>query len=85
MLNISTPGLLSPVVRKIAREHNINLKQVKGTGAADRITKADVESYVRSGLWQSRPWGTRTRSIVGADRPLNEDGRSAGDQSEVAK
>jgi 2-oxoglutarate dehydrogenase E2 component (dihydrolipoamide succinyltransferase) len=32
-------GPLSPLVRKMAREHNIDLRQVKGTGAGGRITK----------------------------------------------
>lgn len=39
-------GPLSPVVRKMAREFNIDLAQVKGTGAGGRITKQDVESYM---------------------------------------
>jgi 2-oxoglutarate dehydrogenase E2 component (dihydrolipoamide succinyltransferase) len=39
-------GPLSPVVRKMAREFNIDLKLVKGTGAAGRITKSDVEAYM---------------------------------------
>jgi len=39
-------GPLSPLVRKMARELNIDLRQVKGTGANGRITKQDVESYV---------------------------------------
>ena len=39
-------GPLSPVVRKMAREHNIDLRQVRGTGAGGRITKADVEGYM---------------------------------------
>ncbi len=39
-------GPLSPVVRKMAREYNIDLKLVKGTGAGGRITKADVEGYM---------------------------------------
>ncbi len=41
-------GPLSPLVRKMAREYNIDLAQVKGTGAGGRITKADVESYMSS-------------------------------------
>ncbi|HEX4165259.1 MAG TPA: 2-oxoglutarate dehydrogenase, E2 component, dihydrolipoamide succinyltransferase [Bryobacteraceae bacterium] len=41
-------GPLSPLVRKMAREYNIDLAQVKGTGAGSRITKADVESYMSS-------------------------------------
>jgi 2-oxoglutarate dehydrogenase E2 component (dihydrolipoamide succinyltransferase) len=40
-------GPLSPLVRRIARENNVDLSQVKGTGAGGRITKDDVESYVR--------------------------------------
>jgi pyruvate dehydrogenase E2 component (dihydrolipoamide acetyltransferase) len=40
-------GPLSPLVRRIARENNVDLSQVKGTGAGGRITKDDVESHVR--------------------------------------
>src|SRR2546421_424967 len=36
-------GPLSPLVRKMARELNLDLTQVKGTGAGGRITKQDVE------------------------------------------
>jgi 2-oxoglutarate dehydrogenase E2 component (dihydrolipoamide succinyltransferase) len=39
-------GPLSPIVRKMAREFNIDLKQIRGTGAGGRITKQDVESYM---------------------------------------
>ncbi len=39
-------GLLSPLVRKMAREFNIDLSQVRGTGAGGRITKQDVETYM---------------------------------------
>ncbi len=41
-------GPLSPLVRKMAREYNIDLAQVKGTGAGGRITKTDVEAYMSS-------------------------------------
>src|SRR5208283_4832148 len=37
-------GPLSPLVRKLAREQNLDLSQVKGTGAGGRITKQDVEA-----------------------------------------
>jgi pyruvate dehydrogenase E2 component (dihydrolipoamide acetyltransferase) len=39
-------GPLSPLVRRMAREHNIDLTQVKGTGSGGRITKQDVEAYL---------------------------------------
>jgi 2-oxoglutarate dehydrogenase E2 component (dihydrolipoamide succinyltransferase) len=41
-------GPLSPLVRKMAREYNIDLSQVRGTGAGGRITKQDVEAYMAS-------------------------------------
>ena len=41
-------GPLSPLVRKMAREYNIDLARVKGTGAGGRITKQDVEAYMSS-------------------------------------
>lgn len=41
-----TAGPLSPLVRKMARENNIDLAKVKGTGAGNRITKQDLESYL---------------------------------------
>jgi pyruvate dehydrogenase E2 component (dihydrolipoamide acetyltransferase) len=43
-----TAGPLSPLVRKMARENNIDLSQVKGTGAGNRITKQDLETYLTS-------------------------------------
>jgi pyruvate dehydrogenase E2 component (dihydrolipoamide acetyltransferase) len=39
-------GPLSPLVRKMAREYNIDLNQVKGTGAGGRISKQDIEAYM---------------------------------------
>ncbi len=36
----------SPLVRKIAREHNINLAQVPGTGLGGRITKQDITAFL---------------------------------------
>jgi 2-oxoisovalerate dehydrogenase E2 component (dihydrolipoyl transacylase) len=35
-------GFLSPIVRKIATEYNVDLSHVKGTGLNGRITKQDV-------------------------------------------
>ncbi|MGQ9634649.1 MAG: 2-oxoglutarate dehydrogenase, E2 component, dihydrolipoamide succinyltransferase [Bryobacteraceae bacterium] len=39
-------GPISPLVRRMAREHGIDLRQVKGTGAGGRITKQDVEAFL---------------------------------------
>src|SRR5579864_7215243 len=43
------PGPLSPLVRKMARENNIDLSKVQGTGAGGRITKQDLENYMAQG------------------------------------
>jgi pyruvate dehydrogenase E2 component (dihydrolipoamide acetyltransferase) len=36
----------SPLVRKIAREHGVNLSQVPGTGLGGRITKQDITAFI---------------------------------------
>ena len=38
----------SPLVRKIAREHGVNLSQISGTGLGGRITKQDILSFIES-------------------------------------
>ncbi len=42
-------GPLSPLVRKMARENNIDLGKVSGTGAGGRITKQDLEVFMAQG------------------------------------
>ena len=36
----------SPLVRRIAKENNVDLTKVPGTGLGGRITKEDIESFV---------------------------------------
>jgi len=36
----------SPLVRKLAREHNVDLAKVNGTGTGGRVTKQDVLDFV---------------------------------------
>ena len=36
----------SPLVRKIAKENNVDLTQVAGTGLGGRITKEDIEAFI---------------------------------------
>jgi len=40
--------ILSPLVRKLATEHGVDLAQVSGTGTGGRITKNDVLGFVAS-------------------------------------
>jgi len=39
----------SPVVRNIAKEHGIDIRQLNGTGISGRVTKKDILAYVESG------------------------------------
>ncbi|MEH7224847.1 dihydrolipoamide acetyltransferase family protein [Bacillus sp. JJ1566] len=39
----------SPAVLKLSQEHNIDLAQVKGTGAGGRITRKDLQKLIESG------------------------------------
>jgi 2-oxoglutarate dehydrogenase E2 component (dihydrolipoamide succinyltransferase) len=39
----------SPLVRKLAKDNNVDLGQVAGTGASGRITKTDVVGYIEQG------------------------------------
>ena len=52
----------SPLVRKLAREHNVDLAKVHGTGTGGRITKQDVLDYV-----EQRP---STPAAAPASRPV---------------
>ncbi|MFN3532284.1 MAG: dihydrolipoamide acetyltransferase family protein [Candidatus Brocadia sp.] len=38
----------SPLVRRLAKEYNVNLEEVKGTGEGGRVTKKDIMDYVSS-------------------------------------
>src|SRR5690242_10591992 len=39
----------SPLVRKIAEEHGIDIGQLEGTGMSGRVTKNDILSFIESG------------------------------------
>jgi pyruvate dehydrogenase E2 component (dihydrolipoamide acetyltransferase) len=36
----------SPIVRRIAREHGVDLRAVRGTGISGRVTKQDILEYI---------------------------------------
>jgi pyruvate dehydrogenase E2 component (dihydrolipoamide acetyltransferase) len=52
----------SPLVRKLAREHNVDLAQVSGSGMGGRITKQDIEAFLQrqSSAPQAAPASTPT-------------------------
>jgi 2-oxoglutarate dehydrogenase E2 component (dihydrolipoamide succinyltransferase) len=52
----------SPLVRKMAREHNIELSQVEGSGLGGRITKQDILDFLEKGDQPAAPAPTRVAS-----------------------
>lgn len=69
----STNLKLSPVVRKLASENDVDLGQVTGTGSGGRITRKDVESVITSGTKtvqkpKEEP-GQQKEKQVKADKP----------------
>jgi pyruvate dehydrogenase E2 component (dihydrolipoamide acetyltransferase) len=45
----------SPLARRLAREHNLDLSRVSGTGAAGRITEKDVLAFIAAQKVQAEP------------------------------
>lgn len=46
---------LSPVVKKLASENNLDVTRVQGSGQGGRVTKKDIESLLTSGPMQLAP------------------------------
>ena len=45
----ASPHRLSPAVRRLAREHSVDVSRIAGTGIGGRITRNDVLRYLESG------------------------------------
>jgi 2-oxoglutarate dehydrogenase E2 component (dihydrolipoamide succinyltransferase) len=51
----------SPLVRRIAKEHDVDIQQIQGTGISGRVTKGDILGYLESG--PARQPSAQTRSV----------------------
>jgi pyruvate dehydrogenase E2 component (dihydrolipoamide acetyltransferase) len=56
----------SPLVRKLAKEHSVDLAQVQGTGLGGRVTKQDILAFVEKGA-EAAP--VATPAAPAASRP----------------
>ena len=54
----------SPAIRKFSRELGVNLAQVKGSGPRGRITRDDVQSFVKRALQSPAPAAPTTGSGI---------------------
>jgi pyruvate dehydrogenase E2 component (dihydrolipoamide acetyltransferase) len=59
----------SPLVRKIAREHNVNLAQVAGSGLGGRITKQDILDFIEKGQRPAAAAAPAVSTAAPAPRP----------------
>ncbi|MFZ2491920.1 MAG: dihydrolipoamide acetyltransferase family protein, partial [Thermoanaerobaculia bacterium] len=57
----------SPLVRKIAAENNVDIKQVQGTGVSGRVTKDDILGYLQQP--QTAPAQPATQQPAAPARP----------------
>ncbi|MGH7718609.1 MAG: dihydrolipoamide acetyltransferase family protein, partial [Gemmatimonadaceae bacterium] len=53
----------SPLVRRIAAEHGIEISAMQGSGVAGRVTKRDILAYIDSGAAARAPAGTARPSM----------------------
>ena len=59
----------SPLVRKIARENNVDLSQVTGTGLGGRITKQDIMAFIEKAPAASEPASAVPSTQAAPSRP----------------
>jgi pyruvate dehydrogenase E2 component (dihydrolipoamide acetyltransferase) len=55
----------SPLVRKIAAEHGVNIASLQGSGVAGRVTKRDILGFIESGVPLPAAAGARTGPPAG--------------------
>jgi pyruvate dehydrogenase E2 component (dihydrolipoamide acetyltransferase) len=62
----------SPLVRRIAKEHQVDIQQIQGTGISGRVTKNDILGFIESGVATGPPQGpARSRQAAPSDsRPI---------------
>ncbi len=65
----------SPLVRRIAQEHHVDIAQIQGTGLSGRVTKQDILDYIESGQ-ASAPIVDETRSPAPSPGPTYKPGES---------
>ena len=71
-------GPTSPLVKKMARENNIDLAKVSGTGAGGRITKEDVEGYLKASAAPAVPAPVAVPAAPAAPAPVKAPAPPAG-------
>jgi pyruvate/2-oxoglutarate dehydrogenase complex dihydrolipoamide acyltransferase (E2) component len=66
------PPPISPVVRRIAAEHHVDLDQVQGTGRRGRVTKKDVMAFI-DGRAKPAPAEAKPEPTLHIESPYREE------------
>ena len=64
----------SPLVRKIAKEHNVDITQISGSGIGGRVTKTDILGFIDNGGVKGGVASFDSRSGGDAAEALAQDG-----------
>jgi pyruvate dehydrogenase E2 component (dihydrolipoamide acetyltransferase) len=59
----------SPLVRRLARDNNVDLARVQGTGMGGRITKQDIMAFIEKGAATPAPQAAPAASAPAAAKP----------------
>ena len=59
----------SPLVRRMAKEHNVDLSSIEGTGAGGRITRQDIEAVIAGSAPQAQADGAPAAPAASAAQP----------------
>lgn len=80
-------AVLSPVVRKLAAENDVDVAMVPGTGDGGRITRSDIESFVaaRGATQQHAPSGSPSGQEAAAPAPVPTVSAQAGEVREIPR
>ena len=63
----------SPLVRRIAQEHKVDIAEIRGTGLSGRVTKQDILDYIESGK-SATPASPEARASAPAAGPIYKPG-----------
>ncbi|HEX8074954.1 MAG TPA: dihydrolipoamide acetyltransferase family protein [Thermoleophilaceae bacterium] len=76
------PPPISPVVRRIAEQHHVDLAQVPGTGRRGRVTKGDILAFIDAARAQPP---TTAEPVLHSESPYREEPEVAGQELSVMR
>jgi 2-oxoglutarate dehydrogenase E2 component (dihydrolipoamide succinyltransferase) len=71
-------GFISPVVRRVAAEHDVDLERVEGTGIGGRIRKKDILAYLQTHAGNGR--AAEPARVLHTESPYRPEPEESGPQ-----